>query len=272
MLDSFESRAVRFIAYRFIHLFCRTFLAPLLIVSALTWPNVGFSQNWGTPQDNGCSSTGIRTFGSRLWNIPRGQSWNAACQGTPITIQGRTFASPTRCIDKGGLGEWGEWDFPDTSCNLPTIGYSDAKGYSYNETSDSWKQLCRGLPCCDALQWPDYATMHVDDVINGQPVVIQVWKGWCQKFLGLQSFPGGIGAEVGVYHRMPGRVRPTSTSLPFLPGPFATFTVNAIANLTDNDIWWPFPELNAQIECTLFNPVTNQTFFNAGPERSYWLA
>src|SRR6266478_4340161 len=157
MLDSFESRAVRFIAYRFIHLFCRTFLAPLLIVSALTWPNVGFSQNWGTPQDNGCSSTGIRTFASRLWNIPWGQSWDAAYQVTPITIQGRTFASPTRCIDQGGLGEWGEWDIPDNACK-PSWGTPQDNGCSSTgirtfasrlwniPPGQAWDAACQGTP------------------------------------------------------------------------------------------------------------------------------
>ena len=42
-------------------------------------------------------------------------------------------------------------------------------------------------------------------------MVIQLWKGNCPKFLGfigIESFPGGIGAEVGVYRRIPGRFRP----------------------------------------------------------------
>jgi hypothetical protein len=242
-------------------------------------PDSACKAYWGGLQDNGCSSAGIRTFAARLWNIPPGQSWGVACQGTPITIQGQTFASPIRCVDRGIAGEWGEWDISDNACNpspspaitfSPTITYVDANGYSYNETSDKWKQLCSGLPCFAALQWPDYATMAFDDVINGQPVVIQVWKGWCQKFLGLQSFPGGIGAEVGVYHKMPGRARPRS--LRFVPKPLADYTLSAIANLSDNEIWWPYPELNTQIEFTLVNPVTNQTFFTAGPETSYWLA
>ncbi|GAC1346741.1 MAG: hypothetical protein NVSMB27_10850 [Ktedonobacteraceae bacterium] len=152
----------------------------------------------------------------------------------------------------------------------PTFGYADAHGYTYVETSESWKQMCSNLPCFAALQWPDYATQVVEDTINGQPVVIQLWKGWCPKFLGLQNFPGGIGAEVGVYRRIPGKARPTS--LPFLPPPVAAFILNTIATLSDNDLWWPFPELNAQIEYTLINPVNNQTFFSAGPESTYWLA
>jgi hypothetical protein len=60
-----------------------------------------------------------------------------------------------------------------------------------------------------------YDSIHIETKINGQPAVIQLWRGWCQKFLGLQDFTGGVGAEVGVYRREPRRLRPTS--LPFLP-------------------------------------------------------
>jgi hypothetical protein len=155
----------------------------------------------------------------------------------------------------------------------PTIRYSDPAGYGYNETSESWKALCNSLPCFAALQWPGYATAVIDDVIDGHAVVIQLWKGWCPKFLGfagVQAFPGGVGAEVGIYRRIPGRVRPTS--LPFVPPPLATVILTALASLADNELWWPFPELGAELEFTLINPVTNQPFFSARPETSYWLA
>jgi len=109
----------------------------------------------------------------------------------------------------------------------------------------------------------------IEDEIDGKPVVIQLWKGTCQKFAGLQEFPGGIGAEVGVYHRIPGRARPTS--LPFLPPAFAQFILDSIANLADDQLWWAFPELSPKIAFTLINPVTNQPFFSAGSEVSYWL-
>jgi hypothetical protein len=153
--------------------------------------------------------------------------------------------------------------------NTPTIELVDGDGYSYVETSERWKALCSSLPCFAALQWPGYATSVVEDTIDGQPVVIQLWKGWCQKFLGLQSFPGGIGAEVGVYRRIPGKLRPTS--LPFLPSELEAFVLAKLAQVADNELWWPAPELNTQLEFTLINPITNQTFFSAGPETSYWL-
>jgi hypothetical protein len=154
--------------------------------------------------------------------------------------------------------------------NSPTIGVVDANGYSYVETSERWKALCSGLPCFAALQWPGYASTVLDDEIDGQPVVIQLWKGWCQKFLGLQFFPGGIGAEVGVYRRIPGKARPTS--LPFLPPAFEAFVLSHLAALADNELWWPAPDLNARLEFRLVNSISNQTFFSAGPETSYWLA
>ena len=83
-----------------------------------------------------------------------------------------------------------------------TNKFVDDQGYEYVETSEDWKKACLPLPCFAAVWWPDYATKVVEDTIDGQPVVIQLWKGWCQKFLGDDDFPGGIGAEVGVYHRV----------------------------------------------------------------------
>jgi hypothetical protein len=198
-------------------------------------------------------------------NVP---FWATATNGFPgasITLQddGNLVV-----YDAAGRARWAS----NTVQNFqsPTFGYGDARGYTYVETSESWKELCRVLPCFDALQWPDYASKHVDDVIDGQPVVIQLWKGWCQKFLGIQSFPGGIGAEVGVYRRIPGHARPTS--LPFLPPVIASRVLSLIAGFTDSQLWWPFPELGARVEFTLVNPVNNTTFFHAGTETTYWLA
>jgi hypothetical protein len=146
----------------------------------------------------------------------------------------------------------------------PTIKYIDARGYEYVETSDWLKQVCTLLPCFEALQWPDYASKVVRDVIDGQDVVIQLWKGWCPKIF--EDFPGGIGAEVGVYCTVLERALPTS--LPLIT-PQAAAGLTSIAELGDEFFWWPFSELGTTIEFTLTNPVTNQTFFSAGPETTY---
>jgi phosphatidylserine/phosphatidylglycerophosphate/cardiolipin synthase-like enzyme len=75
-----------------------------------------FAQQWGDFQDNGCTSIGRRTYASRIWNIPSGLSWDAACRTTPATIAGHSFETPARCNNKGAFGEWGEWDLDDNSC------------------------------------------------------------------------------------------------------------------------------------------------------------
>jgi hypothetical protein len=151
----------------------------------------------------------------------------------------------------------------------PTVTYTDARAYSYVETSDQWKQLCIAFPCCNALQWPDYATYSYQTEIDNHPVVIQLWKGNCEKFLGLAQFPGGTGAEVGVYRIIPGKVRPQALS--FLPPPIANTILGPIRNLNDNQLWWAYPELNARIQFSLVNPVNGQIFFSTGTETTYWL-
>ncbi|MEV6634863.1 hypothetical protein AB0M54_29355 [Actinoplanes sp. NPDC051470] len=153
--------------------------------------------------------------------------------------------------------------------NVPTLRTEDGHGYSYVETSERWKLLCQGLPCFTALQWPGYSTAVIEDVVDGTPIVIQLWRGWCQKFLGNPLFPGGIGAEVGIYRRDPGRVLPSS--LPFLPPQLNAFYATGLATLDDRSVWWPAPDLGLELEFSLINPVTMETAFSAGPQRSYWL-
>lgn len=218
----------------------------------------------GNPVDH----TVMQSDGDLVAYSPQGgRYWNTGTGGHPgarVVIQ-----------DDGNLVVYDSTNNPLWASNTvqdlswPTAQYTDGMGYEYVETAEWWKQTCTAFPCFAGLQWPDYATTVVEDNICGHPVVIQLWKGWCEKFLGLQRFPGGVGAEVGVYRRIPGRARPTS--LPFLPPALASLILNAISNLADNDLWWAYPELGAQINFTLTNPVTNETFFTAGPETTYWL-
>src|SRR5438046_3471101 len=82
-------------------------------------------------------------------------------------------------------GRWEDQDPAPISPapQIPAIRYTDAHGYHYDETSVWWKELCTAFPCFAQLQWPDYASTVVEDIIDGQAVVIQLWKGWCPKFL-----------------------------------------------------------------------------------------
>jgi len=79
-------------------------------------PSIVQAANWGDFQPDKCLRFGVRQYYSRLWNIPVTQSWDAACKSTPATINGISFSAATRCVDKGPLGEWGEFDVPDSSC------------------------------------------------------------------------------------------------------------------------------------------------------------
>ena len=152
----------------------------------------------------------------------------------------------------------------------PTYESVDARGYRYVETSEEWMAACRTLPCFPQLWWPDYATKVIEDTIDGKPVVIQLWKGWCQQFLNLKNMPGGVGGEVGVYTRMPGRH--IAESIPDLPDPFVAKIREKVAGLGDKDLWWPYPEseLQTTIDFEFINPQTGETVFRADPKRTYW--
>lgn len=149
----------------------------------------------------------------------------------------------------------------------PVVSYTDANGYRYVETADWWKKACSVLPSFAALRWPDYSTKVIDDTINGQPRVIQLWKGLCEH-LG-DEMPGGVGGEVGIYERIPGRTFPTSKP-DFLPSQFWDFLVTRIQEEEVNDFWWPISDQN-EVEFDFINSVTNATIFHAGPETTYWM-
>jgi hypothetical protein len=119
------------------------------------------------------------------------------------------------------------------------------------------------------MQWPDYSSEIVEDTINGKAVVIQLWKGWFQRFLGSEDFPGGIGAEVGIYERVTGRGFPTARP-DRVPEPVWN-ALREASKHASGDFWWPVTELN-EIEYEFINPVNNTVAYRAGPEKTYWLA
>jgi phosphatidylserine/phosphatidylglycerophosphate/cardiolipin synthase-like enzyme len=161
-----------------------------------------------------------------------------------------------------------------------------AGGSHYTETAQWFKQVCAGLPCFFAIGWPGYKTTVFEHIqIDGQDVVIQPWKGWCQRFAGLNGLPGGVGAEVGVYRRIPGqftKFMKQDGALDFIkkylkshpevpPGQQSSSYLDQVMQTADSLVWWPFPELNAKVSFTLQNPTTDETIFHAGPENTYWL-
>lgn len=148
------------------------------------------------------------------------------------------------------------------------INYIDSNRYKYVETSDELKTAASGLPCSLALQWRNYPTAIVEDTIDGKAVVVQLWKGWCQQFLSADEFPGGMGAEVGIYERVSGRGFPAEKPHPLIPDTMWNLWRTASTHAGD-DLWWPVAEQH-EVEFRLINPVNHQTFFDAGPQRTYW--
>jgi hypothetical protein len=148
-----------------------------------------------------------------------------------------------------------------------TVAYQEPTGYKYVETSDDLKEAAAALPCFSALEWPDYASTIVEDNINGKPVVIQLWKGWCQQFLSSPNFPGGIGGEVGIYERVTGKGFPAERP-EWCPQALWIF-LQQKSKLANGDFWWPVAEKN-EVEYDFINPVNNTVMFHADMEKTYW--
>jgi hypothetical protein len=149
---------------------------------------------------------------------------------------------------------------------------TDADGNEYTECSEWLAQLCTALPCFPAVQFPGYDTKIFEDTIDGNPVVIQLWKGRCDHVLFLPDTPGGVGGELGVYRRISGKTLPTNVPPAIHP---LLLRAAAVVHAAGGDLWWPYPELQATVEFELINPKTNKTFFRAGPGPGtlhYWLS
>jgi hypothetical protein len=170
-------------------------------------------------------------------------------------------------------------------------------GLSYVETSQYWKEFCSPLPCFAELWWPDYLTKVIKTSIDGNPVIIQLWKGWCQRFGGRWgNFPGGMGAEVGIYHKVDDddsqlalfrkpvtkidqglhqfrdklshvsqKIPPVRQVTPFLP------RHDRPHGNPDGEVWYPIIKNFPWLSFRLVNPYTGEEFFRTTSEKTYWL-
>ena len=73
----------------------------------------------------GLSNGEYRKYSSRLWDIPQGESWEAACSQWPIEIAGITFDGNVKspgsngfklCKNEAAFGMWGEFYIKDKTC------------------------------------------------------------------------------------------------------------------------------------------------------------
>ncbi|GBF37685.1 membrane dipeptidase [Leptospira johnsonii] len=100
-------------------------------------PDEGGIYNY-THKNDGCQSSGTyagkRKYSSRLWNIV-GVTWEEACAKMPITIAGKTYTTPHRCVNTGGAtGMWGEWYVADSSCETAPQAYTRGANDSLKRT------------------------------------------------------------------------------------------------------------------------------------------
>ncbi|HTL38639.1 MAG TPA: hypothetical protein VL326_36160 [Kofleriaceae bacterium] len=152
--------------------------------------------------------------------------------------------------------------------------------------SESWKKLCLDLPCSKRVVIePVYKTQWIETKIDGNDVVIQTWKGHIPR--GVPGMPGGIGGEVGIYRKEPGRKIPSVLELPALeqfPATVQPLVKTYVSKIIGDliaaaeqgvELWWPFPQLNAQIDMWFTNPATGHEFFAASPSEpagGYWMS
>jgi len=77
------------------------------------WDSTGFlggSESELQFKDDGIIRDGVRQFSARLWNVPDGEDWQTAARRAPAVVKRQYFNRPTRIVDKGALGLWGEFD------------------------------------------------------------------------------------------------------------------------------------------------------------------
>jgi phosphatidylserine/phosphatidylglycerophosphate/cardiolipin synthase-like enzyme len=181
---------------------------------------------------------------------------------------------------------------------LPSIVYYD--GFHFTDQSEWWKQVCIGFPCFLGLGWPGYPTTFIDTdkrtggplLIDGQKVVVQLWKGWCERLGEVEGMPGGVGVEVGVYHRIPNQFakfvnqvggknilqqKLTDALKGVIPNPDLPKKIQVLLdkvfNIADeNLLWWPFPELNATVDFdfSFGNQSPDTLIFKAKAQKTYW--
>jgi hypothetical protein len=166
-------------------------------------------------------------------------------------------------------------------------------GYKYDSTSTMWKGLCNDLPCDTLMAWSGYATAIHEVEIDGQPAVIQCWKGFCTDLVanielpqpfGDIEFPGGFGAEVGVYRRDSTRQAPDGLPPaypPEWPGVFRAVAdawfklrIAKLDLLNQNDYWWPANDLvvasGVPVSFSLVDPLFSDPLISEYSTNTYW--
>ncbi len=140
--------------------------------------------SWDAPKDDGCVERDLRRYSAILHDIP-GSDWVGACRKTELTVGGKHFSTPTRCLDLGNRGMWGEFDVVDTSCRPRWSAWTDEgcarerRIYSArleNTQTSDWEQECnttgftfngvqyeKPTRCFDKNMWGMWGQLDIED-------------------------------------------------------------------------------------------------------------
>ena len=166
---------------------------PAETASHYLWDATGFL---GVPttllqfKDDGVKRPGVRQFSARLWNVPLSVDWKTVAEHAPAVIKRQYFNRPTRIVDKGALGLWGEFDVRDTSDvpdwywgHMETVEKAPSGFKRYRSRlwglslKDDWKAAARKTPALIEGQYFDQPTEIDDQGVSGIYGVFDVSNG-----------------------------------------------------------------------------------------------
>ncbi|MEU1693009.1 glycoside hydrolase family 18 protein [Streptomyces hirsutus] len=156
---------------------------PIPVANSYLWDSIGFlGHTTGALQfqDDGTKDNGMRQFSARLWNIPDDADWKSVAQNCPAVVKRQYFNRPTRIVDKGALGLWGEFDVLDND-DVPNWFWGHMEemggapdGYTRYASrlwglslSDDWQEAAKQTPALIAGQYFDEPTEIEDKGVGG---------------------------------------------------------------------------------------------------------
>ena len=112
----------------------------------------GAAARWSAWKPGRCRGVARRTYFARLLDTQT-NNWDAECKRTRLSLNGKRYPRPARCINKGIGGMWGEIEVTDPSCK-PRFGklFNDGctkKGTRtwsarlHNTVTNNWDAECR---------------------------------------------------------------------------------------------------------------------------------
>ncbi len=157
-----------------------------------------------------------------------------------------------------------KWDQDFFSMPTPdNIILTHKDGYDFDEVSEVWTAFCSDFACGSWVSFGGYTETHRYDVdIPGTgKVIVQLWKRRCPRFSDNfdtnrlkkwnfgGKYPGGIGAEVGVY-------RPRGKG--------------SMMDAAGQDQWVPVVDPKLRISFQLIDPRSGKVLVEAEEKNTWW--